>query len=100
MNTIKLEDFKAKATERFGPETHKWKFKCPHCGEAQSAEDLVAAGVDKADVQKYIGFSCIGRFTKERGCDWTLGGFFKIHELEIVTEDGTHHPHFDLAEAV
>ena len=24
----------------------------------------------------------------------TLGGLFKIHELEVVTPDGEHHPRF------
>lgn len=99
MKTIDLEEFKKIGRERFGDDTEKWKFVCPRCGESQSAEDLVKTGVDKSDVEKYVGFSCIGRFTKERGCDWTLGGLFQLHNLEIVTDDGKHHPHFELAES-
>lgn len=100
MKIIKLEEFRKEATERFGVDMRKWKFKCPKCGEPQSAEDLVAAGVDQADIEKYLGFSCVGRFTENKGCNWTLGGLFQIHELEIETDDGEKHPRFDLAEAV
>lgn len=100
MKILKLEEFKKLAAERFGSETHKWKFVCPRCKTAQSAEDLVAAGVSKDDVEKYVGFSCIGRFDETKGCNWTLGGLFQLHDLEIETEDGKLHKHFDLAEAV
>lgn len=31
------------------------------------------------------------------GCNWTLGGLFQRHQLEVVTDDGVRHPHFDLA---
>jgi hypothetical protein len=101
MKTIKLAEFLKEAEARFGGATHKWKFVCPSCKTAQSAEDMVAAGVSKEDVGRYVGFSCVGRFNKGKtGCDWTLGGLFRIHELEIEDESGKMHPHFDLAEAV
>jgi hypothetical protein len=29
-----------------------------------------------------------------RGCDWTLGGLFTIHELIVVDEDGKDNPLF------
>lgn len=100
MDVITLEDFKAKAIELFGKDPIKWKFKCPRCGESQSAEDFLDAGLDKNDVEKYIGFSCIGRFidvAEEKGCDWTLGGLFQMHDIEISDDNGKSHPHFDLA---
>ena len=100
MKVLKLEEFKRLATERFGSEAHKWKFVCPRCKTAQSAEDFVDAGVGIGHVGDYIGFSCIGIFEKEKGCDWTLGGLLQLHDLEIETEDGKLHKHFDLAEAV
>lgn len=88
---------------------HHVAMKCPMCGTVQSAADLIAAGAgtDFHEVEKYLGFSCVGRFTgagghKEgtppgRGCDWTLGGLLHIHELEVVTSDGEHYPRFVLA---
>jgi len=63
-----------------------------------------------ADVQKYFGFSCVGRFTgagnppkpedkgkEQKGCNWTLGGLFQMHDLEVVTPDGKKHPCFEPA---
>lgn len=99
MKKLKLEEFWNLASQRFGPDPRVWKFVCPRCKTAQSAEDLVNAGVSKDDVEKYIGFSCIGRFDEAKGCNWTLGGLFQLHELEIETGDGEFHKSFDLAEA-
>lgn len=70
--------------------------RCPRCGTEQSANDLIEAGAGASldDVECYLGFSCIGRFDESRGCDWTLGGLFSIHQLEVVTSDGERHPRF------
>lgn len=71
-------------------------FQCPHCKTLQSTQDLINAGAGKTpeDIDHYIGFSCIGRFDKSKGCDWTLGGLFQIHELEIIFPDGETAPRF------
>jgi hypothetical protein len=49
----------------------------------------------------------LGRFTHhlpppklkgtQVGCNWTLGGLFQMHALEVVTEDGERHPRFEVA---
>jgi hypothetical protein len=85
---------------------------CPICKTVQSATDLVLAGAGRcfAEVEQYLGFSCIGRFRKGaqrafgtkkliegKGCDYTIGGLFCIHHLEIQTDDGKIHFRFDLA---
>ena len=59
------------------------------------------------EVEKYLGFSCFGRWTHQKpppkekgtqhGCNWTLGGLFQCHDLEVVTPDGKKHPRFELA---
>lgn len=74
-----------------------YAFKCVSCGTVQSMNSLVAAGVPKDKVDRYVAFSCEGRWNSERGCDWTLGGLFTIHKLEVVTEDGERHPRFEPA---
>lgn len=82
-------------------------FRCVICGTIQSAADLIRAGAGRTfdDVEKYLGFSCIGRWTKAgphhpteppgRGCDWTLGGLLHLHTLEVQTEDGKTHMRFE-----
>lgn len=84
-------------------------FKCPICKTVQSATDLIAAGAgrDFGAVEKFLGFSCVGRWRNSgpwrkgdkpgRGCDWTLGGLLQLHDLEVVTEDGVAHPRFEPA---
>lgn len=83
-------------------------FKCPMCKTMQTGVDLMAAGAGKDfdSVEKYLGFSCIGRFTGAgsprkspdgKACDWTLGGLFSLHAFEVMTPDGKAHPRFELA---
>ncbi len=116
MKTITQDDFIAEASARFGDNVRDWKFVCPMCGTIQSVQQLldavVASGGTKDDVHGYIGFSCIGRFTGQgdvgiaaknrgekwdKGCNWTLGGLLRLHELEVVMQSGYRRPTFELA---
>lgn len=83
-------------------------FICPMCQCVQSMDSLIkaGAGATETDVERYVGFSCVGRWTGADGprkkpdgkpCDWTLGGLFSLHQLEVVTEDGKTHRHFEVA---
>lgn len=108
MISMTIEEFR-KTIKSQGVEHNDFAFKCPMCGTIQSARMLIAAGAGKdfEEVEKYLGFSCVGRFTgkgspsKEKGnnhgCNWTLGGLFSMHELEVVTPDGNKHPRFEVA---
>lgn len=118
MKTMTQQEFLAEAKRRFGEDPKKWKFVCPACGTIQSVQQLLDAlinvGFKKDDVHGYIGYSCIGRFTKagdvgisakhlkrpwNKGCNWTLGGLLQIHTLEIVMEDnGNRRPCFEFAD--
>lgn len=102
-----LDEFHAALREQGVPH-EKIKLVCPMCGVAQSANDLIAAGAGKTfdEVEKYVGFSCVGRWTgagsprnKPDGkpCNWTLGGLFKLHKFEVVLADGSRHPRFEPA---
>ena len=90
-------------------------FVCVVCGTVQSMASLMKAGASPERVESLVGFSCEGRLTnagswpragdrsvkaskrrKIRGCDWTLGGLFKIHQLEVVDDDKPH-PRFTFA---
>jgi hypothetical protein len=107
MKTMTLDEFKTAVLAQGVPHEHI-AMVCPMCGTIQSGADLIAAGAgaDFDAVEKYLGFSCVGRFTgaesprkKPDGepCNWTLGGLFTLHKLEVVTPDGNRHPRFELA---
>lgn len=108
IKTMTLDEFHAAAKAQ-APSHDQIVFRCPRCDTLQSGQDLINAGAgdDFDAVEKYLGFSCIGRFTgkgspsEERGmghgCNWTLGGFFQMHTFEVITPDGDHHPLFELA---
>ena len=65
---------------------------------------------EDAAFDKYLGFSCVGRWTNAGGpferdhprdgsrpCNWTLGGLFSLHEAVVLTPDGQRRATFDLA---
>ena len=102
-----LEAFHA-ALKAQGVQREHLALVCPMCRTVQSASDFITAGAgaDFDAVEKYLGFSCIGRFTggasprrkpDGQACDWTLGGFFRLHRLEVITPDGQRHPRFEVA---
>lgn len=87
---------------------HCYAFICPMCGTIQSMASLVDAGVSKEKVHEYIGFSCEGRWREgnppteakkknSRGCNWTLGGLFQLHNFQVQWEDGHIQPFFSPA---
>lgn len=92
--------------------------KCPVCGTVQSMASLAKAGAPADRIENVIGFSCEGRFSNAgpwpsdkrkgksfdarravRGCDWTLGGLFRIHTLEVINAEGVPQPTFEVASA-
>lgn len=105
-----VHEWRAKATRLFGPDPKKWRFRCVRCGNVQSFESVIEHnpalapkdGEAEGDsrIWRWINFACEGRHTEGRGCDWTLGGLFQIHTLEIIDESGTIHPSFEFDEAI
>jgi len=96
MTIITHEDWLVEGKRRFGPDNRYWRFVCPSCGAEQTAQDFLDCGVDPAEIGRLIGFSCIGRFAKDKGCDWSLGGLFKIHKVEVAMKDCSR-PVFEFA---
>jgi hypothetical protein len=107
MQTLTLDEYHA-ALKAQGVPTEHIAVKCPMCATVQSGADLITAGAgaDFDAVEKYLGFSCVGRFMGADGprkkpdgkpCDWTLGGLFALHTLEVVTPDEKRHPRFEVA---
>jgi len=98
-NVISLEEWKKRGEEKFKTSDIKqFKFKCPSCGGIQSAQDFIDAKIEGAS-DKFF-FSCIGRWVKDRGCDWTLGGFLTIHKTEVTNSEGKNIPVFEYADVL
>lgn len=90
MRSITFEQFKAELSAQGVPREH-FAVVCPSCKTVQSRQDFVDAGIHPTieEAQKHWSFSCIGRFAgSNMGCDWTLGGLFRIHVLELDLGDG------------
>lgn len=106
MNIMTVAEFHAAIKAQGVSNQSHAAFVCPLCATVQSMADFIAAGVPPEWAERQIAFSCIGRHTgagsprkKPDGkpCNWTLGGLFRLHKLEVVTEDGERHPRFEPA---
>jgi len=108
MKTMTLEQFQDALRAQGVPHREDFAVVCPMCRTVQSGRDLVAAGAGATfeEVEKYLGFACLGRFTGApsprhtpdgQPCDWTLGGLFQLHELIVTTPDGKRYPIFEPA---
>lgn len=108
MKKMTVEEYHAALKAQGVPSREDLALVCPMCATPQSARDLIAvgAGEDFDAVEKYLGFSCVGRWTNAgsprkspdgKPCDWTLGGLFPLHKLVVVTPDGKEHPRFEPA---
>lgn len=73
-----VEEWRAEAARRFGPDMLKWKFRCPMCGHVASVKDFKDAGAKSP------------KEGDSSGCNWAAYGFFGIpreHDL-VVADDG------------
>ncbi len=97
MKTMTLEQFQAAIKAQGMKRVEDALFRCPHCDTVQSAQDLINAGAGNSmdEVEKYLAYSGVGRWSNDKGCAWTLGGVYQTHELEVITPDGEHHPRFE-----
>jgi len=95
MKTLTLQEWKEEGTKLYGEKMGNWLFVCPQCKQIQSLKDFVEKNVPEPTTKFY--YSCIGRWVENRGCNWTLGGLFQIHETEVISEDGDKVPVFEFA---
>ncbi len=108
--SITLADWRKQATELFGEDFLKWKFKCPVCEHVATVQDYKTAG---APVNS-AGFSCVGRWAgvnpdTEKGdigpngikgkgpCNYAGGGLFKLTPVTVVDPDGHEMQCFEFA---
>lgn len=108
MKQMTVTEFQAALKAQGVSSREDYAFICPACGYIQSARDLIQAGAGEnfESVGGHVAFNCVGRFTGASSprrepdgepCNWTLGGFLQAHRLEVITEDGKAHPHFEIA---
>lgn len=92
---ITLDQFVTRLQAQGVPQEH-YAFRCVRCGHIQSAVSL-ARYLPPEDADNAAYFACEGRFNKKVGCDWTLGGLFRIHKLEVLSDEGKIVPVFEPA---
>lgn len=109
LRRLTIPEFHAELKGQGVPSHEDFAFRCPMCGTVQSARSLIAAGAGASfdEVERFLGWSCVGRWTNAgppaakaapgKGCDWTLGGLFRLHKLVVVDEKGGEHPRFEPA---
>lgn len=108
MQTLTVQEFQERMKAQGVTRREDVAFKCPMCKTVQSLADWLDAGIPAEEAEGKVGFSCIGRASKEpqrafekpkpgRGCDYTLGGLIVLNDVEIITEDGRTVPAFELA---
>ena len=95
-----LEEYRA-AAAALAPKGGDVPFVCVRCGTVQSARSFARAGVKSEVFEDAVGFSCIGRFARDVGCDWTVGGFLADlgRGAENTTPDGKKHLRFPFGTA-
>lgn len=91
------DDWIKELKARFGDDAKQWAFKCPSCGNTQTAQMFLDHKIEAPENKVY--YSCIGRFVKGKGCDWTLGGLLRIHKTSVL-KDAMVFPVFEMAEKV
>ena len=82
-DVIAWDDWKEKGKELFGSDPRDWRFKCPRCKVVQSIQDFLDAGVEKDRAHASIYQECIGRYSKEKGCNWAVYGPFDICKVYV-----------------
>lgn len=106
LETISIDEFRARLKAQAVSSRIHIALKCPMCATVQSLQSFICAGTEPEQAEKFIGFSCVGRVTGAPGprkepdgepCNWTLGGLLRMHDLEVVDEEGVKHPHFVIA---
>lgn len=103
LKTYQLDEWRAEAAKRFGPDPKNWKYKCCNCGHEQTINDFIKAGIKEPENKVF--FSCIGRWTGGEGtmsndkspCNYTLGGLFKCTSVSVIDAEGKTHWVFDFA---
>lgn len=86
-NIVMFDDWTKMIIEKYGDKKSNWTFKCPSCGHAQSMKDF--EDIDEDPNNAYI--NCMGRFDKDKGCDWAANGFINICKTTVIKDLKSYH---------
>jgi len=86
-----LAHWQDRAIALFGKDPNQWKFQCPTCFLVQSRADFLALGLYPNQVDLFVGYSCIRRWT-DQGCMSTKSG-----PIQLNISPGEVRPTFDWA---
>ena len=82
---ISFDEWKAEAIRLYGRDERNWRFKCPNCGHVQCGKEVRERNPSLiGTISDWITCNCEGRHTPGIGCNWTLGGLFQIHKVEVT----------------
>ena len=96
MSTISKREWDAKGRELFGMDMQDWKFVCPSCGLVQSIAKAKEHWPQLKGKDWNVTSECVGRYTKDAGCDWCAYGLFR-GPLIVVLSNGDEIAAFDFA---
>jgi len=91
---MSFAEWKALGKKLYGDDPRQWEFRCVQCGNVQSHASVTKRNPQIGNTSTWIYYSCEGRHTDGVGCDWTLGGLFRIHQREVDDEKGKPVPVF------
>lgn len=94
---VTYKEWKGMGEKLYGNDMRNWKFKCPVCGNVQTIQEFIDLKIKHPE--RYVYYSCIGRWIEDRGCNWTLGGLFQVHKIEVIA-DGGNFPVFEFADSI
>lgn len=97
---VGIDAWQMEGARRYGRNVTKWRFVCPACGFAQTAEDWRSYAAPMRTIDRQLGFNCIGNRIKSVcptadvvdfgephrgfGCLYQGGGLFRINPVEVV----------------
>lgn len=73
---VSRAEWEAEGARLFGADKSKWAFRCPACGNVMSIERAMAECPEVKGKMWSVFQECIGRYTKNMGCDWCSYGLF------------------------
>ena len=81
------DEWRDEAIKRFGNDPWDWRFVCPVFKTEQGMREFAEkTGLTPDEIVNVIGFSCVGRWTNDVGCDYAGGGLLRLNPVKVETD--------------